>query len=256
MGSGSRHGGGGKWGPCDGLSSTGKVPLSLRVSGVSPWCQSTSCCHGRQQRSHLHYKCRRAEAMGSFEQCSIRAPTRSHCHPSGTMHAVKLIATMPQMCLTQSSRSMKTFFARTLPLSALVDLQKDIQYCVYACVCVCVRACVCVRVRACVFACLSVSQTRCVCWCSTLLYTSVQACGSAHCLAIDSNGTLFSWATRKDGARMGVLGRPSTPAHVGGEEATGRGAQNGAQSPRDDVPAPVQLPDRAAQCACGDAHRC
>lgn len=64
------------------------------------------------------------------------------------------------------------------------------------------------------------------------------SCGSAHCLAIDVEGVVYSWASRKGGSKMGVLGRPTPEA--------------------EDVPAPVLLPGgaRAAHCACGDSHRC
>ena len=69
--------------------------------------------------------------------------------------------------------------------------------------------------------------------------TSV-ACGTSHCLAIDDGGTAYSWASQHGGARMGVLGRACS-----------------GQAASEDEPAPVVLPGgaRAAQCACGDAHR-
>jgi hypothetical protein len=69
------------------------------------------------------------------------------------------------------------------------------------------------------------------------------ACGTSHCLAIDDGGLVHSWASQHGGARMGALGRPSAPA--------------GGQHPPQHKPAPVVLPEgaRAAQCACGDAHR-
>jgi len=72
------------------------------------------------------------------------------------------------------------------------------------------------------------------------------ACGTSHCLAIDDGGLVHSWASQHGGARMGALGRPSAPA--GG---------TGGQAAPENEPAPVVLPGgaRAAQCACGDAHR-
>jgi hypothetical protein len=70
------------------------------------------------------------------------------------------------------------------------------------------------------------------------------ACGTSHCLAIDDGGLVHSWASQPGGARMGALGRPSSPAGTGLLAAP-------------EEPAPVVLPGgaRAAQCACGDAHR-
>lgn len=71
------------------------------------------------------------------------------------------------------------------------------------------------------------------------------ACGTSHCLAIDDVGLVHSWASQHGGARMGALGRPSATTGTGGQAAP------------EDEPAPVVLPGgaRAAQCACGDAHR-
>ena len=68
-------------------------------------------------------------------------------------------------------------------------------------------------------------------------------CGSGHCLALDARGRVYSWATREGGARFGVLGRPSAPPGV-----------NDAAAVAEDVPAPVELDGKGAQCACADAR--
>lgn len=80
------------------------------------------------------------------------------------------------------------------------------------------------------------------------------ACGDAHCLAINDQGLAYSWATRKDGGRMGVLGRRTPPDGDAAEHL----ASDGAKLTPEDVPAPVALPagSRAAECAAGDRHRC
>jgi hypothetical protein len=68
------------------------------------------------------------------------------------------------------------------------------------------------------------------------------SCGNSHCLTIDDEGVVYSWATRQGGSKMGVLGR-----------------EVGSPTPEaEDIPAPVLLPGggRAAHCACGDSHRC
>jgi len=69
------------------------------------------------------------------------------------------------------------------------------------------------------------------------------ACGTAHCLALSSDGEVFSWSTGPGGGRMGVLGRNPSPGSA-------------LSVAREDLPALVTLPGkgRAQAIACGDLH--